>query len=71
MIKNLFERLTGIDKVRAQAAAEASESLKLAQEARAALDEANKLRDDGEYSGLRAAEEEELAKLTPKERATR
>ena len=71
MIKSLFEKLTGIDKVRAQAAAEASESLKLAQEARAALEEANRLREEAEAAAKRAAEEEELAKLTPKERATR
>ena len=70
-IKNLFEKLTGIDKVRAQAAAEASESLKLAQEARAALEEANRLREESEAAAKRAAEEEELAKLTPKDRATR
>jgi hypothetical protein len=71
MIKSLFEKLTGIDKVRAQAAAEASESLKLAQEARSALEEANRLREEAEAAAKRAAEEEELAKLTPKERATR
>ena len=71
MIKNLFEKLTGIDKVRAQAAAEASESLKLAQEARAALAEANRLREEAEAATKRAAEEEELAKLSPKDRATR
>jgi hypothetical protein len=70
-IKNLFEKLTGIDKVREQAAAEAAESLRLAQEARAALEEANKLREESEAAAKRAAEEEELAKLTPKERATR
>jgi hypothetical protein len=71
MIKNLFEKLTGIDKVRAQAAAEAAESLKLAQEARAALEEANRLREESEAAARKAAEEEELAKLTPKDRATR
>jgi hypothetical protein len=70
-IKNLFEKLTGIDKVRAQAAAEAAESLKLAQEARAALEEANRLREESEAAARKAAEEEELAKLTPKERANR
>jgi len=70
-IKNIFEKLTGIDKVRAQAAAEAAESLKLAQEARAALEEANKLREESEAAARKAAEEEELAKLTPKDRATR
>jgi hypothetical protein len=70
-IKNIFERLTGIDKVRAQAAAEAAESLKLAQEAKAALEEANRLREESEAAARRAAEEEEIAKLSPKERATR
>jgi hypothetical protein len=71
MIKNLFEKLTGIDKVRAQAATEAAESLKLAQEAKAALEEANRLREESEAAARKAAEEEELAKLSPKERATR
>ena len=70
-IKNIFEKLTGIDKVRAQAAAEAAESLKLAQEARAALEEANRLREESEAAAKKAAEEEELAKLSPKDRATR
>jgi hypothetical protein len=70
-IKNLFEKLTGIDKVRAQAAAEAAESLKLAQEAKAALEEANRLREESEAAAKKAAEEEELAKLSPKDRATR
>jgi regulator of replication initiation timing len=70
-IKNLFEKLTGIDKVRAQVAAEAAESLKLAQEAKAALEEANRLREESEAAARKAAEEEELAKLTPKERANR
>jgi regulator of replication initiation timing len=70
-IKNIFEKITGIDKVRAQAAAEAAESLKLAQEARSALEEANRLREEAEAAAKKAAEEEELAKLTPKDRATR
>jgi hypothetical protein len=70
-IKSLFEKITGIDKVRAQAAAEAAESLKLAQEAKAALEEANRLREESEAAARKAAEEEELAKLTPKERANR
>jgi hypothetical protein len=71
MIKNLFEKLTGIDKIKAQAAAEAAEALRLAQEARAALEEANSLREESEAARKKAVEEEELAKLSPKERATR
>jgi hypothetical protein len=71
MIKNLFEKLTGIDKIKAQAAAEAAEALKLAQEAKVALEEANRLREESETAARRAAEEEEVAKLSPKERANR
>jgi hypothetical protein len=71
MIKNLFEKLTGIDKIKAQAAAEAAEALKLAQEAKVALEEANRLREESEAAAQKAAEEEELAKLSPKERANR
>jgi len=71
MIKNLFEKLTGIDKIKAQAAAEAAEALKLAQEAKIALEEANRLREESEAAAQKAAEEEEVAKLNPKERANR
>jgi len=70
-IKNLIERLTGIDKIKAQAAEEAAESLRIAREAEAAAKEAQLLQEQAEAAARRAAEEEELAKLTPKERATR
>jgi hypothetical protein len=70
-IKSLLERLTGIDKIKAQSAEEAAESIRLAREAQAAADEANKLRSDSEAAAKKAAEEEELAKLSPKERANR
>jgi len=70
MFKSLFEKITGIDKIKAQAAAEAAESLRLAQEAREALEEANRLREESEAAARKAAEEEERAKLTPKERAS-
>jgi hypothetical protein len=63
-IKNLFERLTGIDKIKAQAAAEAAEALRLAEEAK-------KLKEESEAAAKKAAEEEEVAKLSPKDRATR
>ena len=56
MIKELFEKLTGIDKIRAKAEAEAKEAIRLAEEAKA-------------YA-VKAQREEELAKMTPKERAT-
>jgi hypothetical protein len=70
-IKSLLERFTGIDKIKAQSAEEAAESIRLAREAQAAADDANKLRIDSEAAAKKAAEEEELAKLSPKERATR
>ena len=70
-IKSLLERFTGIDKIKAQSAEEAAESVRIAREAQAAADEANKLRIDSEAAAKKAAEEEELAKLSPKERATR
>ena len=63
MIKQLFERITGIDKIRAKSQAEAEAAVKAAEEstilAKAALDAAE---------AAKAAEA--LAKMTPKERAT-
>ena len=70
-IKNLLERLTGIDKIKAEAAAEAAEAVRIAREAEAAAKEAQLLQEQAEAAARRAAEEEELAKLTPKDRATR
>jgi hypothetical protein len=71
MIKRLFEKLTGLDKIKAEAAAEAAESLKLAREAQEAAEEAKKLKEESEAAAHKAAEEEEIAKMSPKERATR
>ena len=63
-IKAIFERLTGLDKAREEAVNAAKEAARLAEEAKAeaerAVEEAKK-----------ALEQEELAKLTPKDRATR
>jgi hypothetical protein len=63
MIKKLFEKITGIDKIRANSQAEAEAALKAAEEsaaiAKTALDAAEA-----------AKKAEELAKMTPKERAT-
>jgi hypothetical protein len=70
-IKNLFEKLTGLDKIKAEATAQAEEAIRIAREAEAAAIEAEKLRAAAEAAAKKAAEEEELAKLTPKERATR
>lgn len=60
MFKKLFEKITGIDKIRAEAQTALEETKKANDERLAAL-EATKV----------AQEQEELAKLSPKERATR
>lgn len=77
-IKNLIERWTGIDKIKAELAAEAAESVTVARAAQAAADAANQLRNDfelaaktSEAAARKAAEDAELAKLSPKERANR
>lgn len=62
-IKDLFERVTGIDKIKAKAAEEAAEALRIAKEAEEAARVAEEAR-------KKAEEEERLAKMTPKERAT-
>ncbi len=63
-IKDLFERVTGIDKVKEQARAEAEANIKAAEEAKKVAEEAT-------AAAERAKAAEEEAKLTPKERATR
>lgn len=67
MLKKLFEKITGIDKIREEAA-------KAAEEARLS-DQAAVEAKQREVKAIEAAklalEQEELAKLTPKERATR
>jgi len=63
MIKTLFEKITGIDKIRVKSQADTEAAVKAAEEsaalAKAALDAAEA-----------AQKAEELAKMTPKERAT-
>lgn len=70
MFKKLLEKITGIDKIKAKAAAEAAEALRLAKEAIEATRAADELRVAAEQSAKKAAEEEAIAKMTPKERAT-
>jgi len=70
-IKNIFEKITGIDKIKEEAAAQAAEALRIAREAEAAAKEAQRLQEEAEVAARKAAENEELAKLSPKERATR
>lgn len=70
-IKQLFEKLTGIDKVREQATSEAEEAIKLARAAAEAAREANRMAQEAEEARAKAEEAEAIAKMTPKERATR
>jgi len=70
MIKQLFERITGIDKIREDANNAAAESLALAREAKALAEEADKIRVEAERAATAAVEAESIAKMTPKERAT-
>lgn len=70
-IKTFIEKITGVDKLKAELRAEA-------EAARNAAIEAQQLREEAEAEAMRALEEaedakrkEELAKLSPKERATR
>jgi hypothetical protein len=70
-LKQIFEKITGIDKIKAQAAEEAAKALALAKEAQEAAKEAEKIRSEAEAAAMKASEAEEIAKLSPKERATR
>ena len=63
LIQKIFEKLTGLDVVRATATAEAQESLVVAREANAIAVEATKMAEQ-------AKEDQRLAKLSPKELAT-
>jgi hypothetical protein len=63
MIKQLFEKITGIDKIRAKSQAEAEAAVKAAEESAAIA----KLALDAAEAATKA---EALAKMTPKDRAT-
>lgn len=76
-IQALFEKLTGVDKIREKAAADAEEALRLAREAEAAATEAVKAavaarlaKEQAEEEEKKAKEAERIAKLSPKELAT-
>jgi hypothetical protein len=62
-IKNILEKLTGIDKIKEQAVAEATEAIRIAREAKEAAEEAQRLQKEAEEAAR-------LASLSPKERAT-
>jgi hypothetical protein len=60
MFKKLFDKITGLDKVREETA-----------KAHNAAAEANRIKAIAEEEAKKATEDAEIAKLTPKERATR
>lgn len=62
-LKTIFERLTGLDKIKEQTLAELKEAHRLAEEAKKTAEEAIQ-------AAQQAKKEEELAKMTPKDRAT-
>jgi len=77
-LKDIFEKLVGLDKIKEQATAEAREAIQLARDAEQSAKDALKLQQDAiqlqhtaEVAARKATEEEQIAKLTPKERATR
>lgn len=59
-LMKIVKKLFGLDKIEANI-----------EEARIALDQANKLKEEAEKNLKAISEEQELAKLTPKDRATR
>ena len=67
MFKKLFEKITGLDKVREETA----RAEKLMLEAQDATAAANQAKTAAEEETKKAAAEAELAKLSPKERANR
>jgi hypothetical protein len=62
-IREIFERVTGLDKIKAKAAEDAAKALEIAREAEEAAKEAERIRAEAE-------EASRLATLSPKERAT-
>lgn len=69
-IKNLFEKLTGIDKLKADAKKSAEDAIQLAEDAKQAAADAVKIAADANNAAAAAKMAEELSKLGPKERAT-
>jgi hypothetical protein len=73
-LRGIFEKLIGVDKLKAEAAKSASEALEIAREAAAAAKEAVRVRQEAEAEAELAKKEAQekirLSKLTPKEAAT-
>jgi hypothetical protein len=69
-IKNIFEKLTGLDKLKAQAKRATEDALKLAEDARLEAEAAMKVANEANQEVSKAKLAEELSKLGAKERAT-
>lgn len=70
MIKQFISRILGLEKLKAEAIAEAAEAVAAAREAVASAREAEKIREAAEYAANIAKDAERLARLSPKDRAT-
>lgn len=69
-IRNLFEKFTGVAKLKEEAIKTAAESIKLAEDAKREAEESVKIAAAANNAAAAAKMAEELAKLGPKERAT-
>lgn len=68
-IRNLFEKITGVAKLKEEAVKSAAESIKLAEDAKREAEEAVKIAAAANNAAAAAKMAEDLAKLGPKERA--
>lgn len=69
-IRNLFEKFTGVAKLKEEAIKSAAESIKLAEDAKREAEESLKIAAAANNAVAAAKMAEELSKLGPKERAT-
>ena len=70
MIKEWLKKITGLDKIEAEARADIAEAVRLAIEAKDAAAESLKEAEAAQIAAREAEEAAEVAKMTPKERAT-
>jgi hypothetical protein len=71
MIKQLVEKLLGIDKLKQEAVTQVEENIQLAREAEKVALEAEQMRKEAESAAVEAIKQAEEAKLSEKDRATR
>jgi len=68
-IRNLFEKITGVAKIKEEATLAAAEAIKLAEDAKREAEESVKIATAANNAAAAAKMAEELAKLGPKDRA--